>query len=618
MRKAVVILGAWLMAGPAFAETSIRAVTLSTAGVAMIAATGAMDSNGLTLPIRRADIDDFLKSLRLSDPAGGVPALTLTGPGGIADTFAALPFGPEELTDLRALLNAMTGAPVTVTRRGIAQDGVLMGTRDVTCAGDGAKACVALALRGADDTLRQIALDEGTEVAFVDPADRAAMDRGLAALRGAARADQLAVRLTSTATDPREVTLGWLQPAPVWKTAWRAEETDAGLVLTGWAVIENTSGQDWDQIELTLATGAVQALEAQLYNRVEAARKLATPQLEPMLATAPMAARSMAFESAMDMTPVGMETSDSFSSFSLTTPVSLAAGDMLSLPFLQQTLPDARLTLYRGGSGDAHPSIALDFENPLPLRLPAGVLTLYATAGHAGDAMVPELASGARARLEFATDNAVSVHEDRRDDARLVSARIVDGVLVAQEQLEARTTYHLEGAATDARVVTLLHPVRSGWQATGTDWQPDGLHHLRRDVALAAGSMEQAEIVETYVTGTRMALIDMDTTALAYWSSRLPDDATRITLTRLQDLRTQISALDDTRLRLGAKEGTLIADQQRLVSLIVQLGDDSAANTDRRARVDAIDAEITANRAARAQAEQDIAALQDQIRALLR
>jgi hypothetical protein len=49
----------------------------------------------------------------------------------------------------------------------------------------------------------------------------------------------------------------------------------------------------------------------------------------------------------------------------------------------------------------------------------------------------------------------------------------------------------------------------------------------------------------------------------------------------------------------------------------VQLGDDSPANTDRRARVDRIEAEITANRAAREQAELDIAGHQQDIRALL-
>lgn len=618
MRKAMVIFGAWMLANPALADTTIRAVTLSTAGVAMISATGTLGAEGLTLPIRRADINDFLKSLRLSDAAGGVPALTLTGPGGLTDTFAALPFGPDALSDLRALLHAMTGAPVIVTRRGSVQSGALMGTRDVTCAGDGDKGCVALALRGADGTLRQIPLDEGTEVTFTDPADQAALDRGLAALRGAARADQLDVRLTSTAITPRDVSLGWLQPAPVWKTAWRAEETEAGLVLTGWAVIENTSGQDWDQIDLTLATGAVQALEAQLYNRVQAARKLAMPMAEPAYSPAPMLARSMAFESDMAVADVAMQDSDSFSSFTLTTQVTLAAGDVLSLPFLQQTLPDARLTLYRGGIGALHPTIALDFENPLPLRLPAGVLTLYTPTGHAGDAMVPELTSGDRARLDFAQDTSVSVREDRSQDQRLIAARIVDGVLLVEERMETRTTYRLDGAATGDRVVTILHPVRGGWEVSGTDWQADGLDHLRRDVTLPAGQTMTAGITESVLTQTQVRLLDMDAATLGYWVSRDLDAGTRATLTRLQDLRRQIATLTATRFQLTQDEATLIADQNRLVSLIVQLGDDSAANVTRRARVDAIDDDILSNRAARTATDLEITRLQDQISAVLR
>lgn len=55
-------------------------------------------------------------------------------------------------------------------------------------------------------------------------------------------------------------------------------------------------------------------------------------------------------------------------------------------------------------------------------------------------------------------------------------------------------------------------------------------------------------------------------------------------------------------------EAQLIADQDRLARLIAQLGDDSNANAERRARVDAIDTEIASARAERAALEN---ALQD-------
>lgn len=617
MRRSFVLLGAICLAQPLWADPAVRAVTLSTAGVAMIEAAGPLDAGGLSLQVRRSDIDDFLKSLRLSDPAGGVPMLTMAGPGGLSDTFAALPFTPAALSDLRALIDTMTGAPVIVQRRGISQSGALMGTRDVPC-GDGAAGCVAMALRGADGTLRQVPLDEGTDLSFADARDRDALERGLTALRSAARADGVDIRLTSTEALAREVNLGWLQPAPMWKTAWRAEETDAGLILTAWAVIENTTGQDWENVELTLATGAVQALQAQLYDRVPAARKLAAPMAEPVMAPAP-AMRSMAFEAAFDVAPVTMDNTDSFSSFTLSTPVSLKAGEVLSLPFLSQILPDARLTLYRGGMGAQHPAIALDFENPLPLRMPSGVLTLYAATGHAGDAMVPELAPGARAQLDFALDTSVQVREGYHDmREEIVDVRLSGGVLEVQERVEITTPYRLEGAPTEPRVVTILHPGAANWEVAEPEWVRVDLDTLRRDVALDAGEQTEVTITESYIKATQLVLNALDDQSLAFWSGRIADEATRATLTALQDLRRARAELLAEATRLELSEATLIADQARLVGLIVQLGDDSAANTDRRARVDAIEGEITAARSARDGIAGAVRDLDRQIAELLR
>ena len=602
---------------PAFADTQIRSVTLSTAGLAMIEAEGALRDDGLRLQIRRADIDDFLKSLRLSDPGGGVPMLSMTGPGGVQDVFAGLPFAPDDLTDLRGLLDAMTGAPVTAERRGTTLDGAVMGTRSVPCTVDGQTGCLALALRSDDGTIRQIPLDEATELRFADDSDRAAMARGLDALRAASRALTLDVTLTSTVTDPREVTLGWLQPAPIWKTAWRAEDSADGLVLTGWAVIENTTGQDWDGVELTLATGAVQALQAQLYDRLEATRKLAAPVAEPAFAAAPMA-RGMMFEAEMDVAATTMDDGDSFSRFTLSTPVTVQAGDMISLPFLRETLEDARLTLYRGGTHADHPMIALDITNPLPLRLPAGIATLYESGrGHAGDAMIPELAPGARELVEFARDTAIRVHEDQRETQSLAQARVVDGVLVAEERIERRSIYRIEGAPEAARDLTILHPLRSGWDMM-TEGGETGFDATRFTVAVPAGEIVTQEVVESRVTATRIALLDLGSDALGHWSARVPDaDLTRL-LVQMQELREEERDLAREMARLTAQEAELIADQDRLVGLIVQLGDDSPATRDRRARVDAIEAEITAGRAQRDAAEDRLATIARDLRALLR
>jgi hypothetical protein len=605
---------------PAHADTTaqIRGVTLSTTGLAMIEAEGALGAQGLRLAVRRADIDDFLKSLRLSDPAGGVPMLSMQGPGGVQDTFDALPFDPDALSDLRALLGAMIGAPVRAERRGTTLEGAVMGTRAMPCDGEGQTGCAALTLRDADGRLRQIALDEALELEFTDSADRDAIGRGLDALRANARALVLDVMLTSSEDSAREVGLGWLQPAPVWKTAWRAEDGPEGITLTGWAVVENTTGQDWDEISLTLATGATQALQAQLYDRMQAARKFAEPAYAPMPA-APMARDSVVMmESAMDIAPTAMDDGAAFSRFTLTTPVTLKAGEMISLPFLSETLDEARLTLYRGGSHEPHPMLAVEFTNPLPLRLPAGVVTVYeAGRGHAGDAMMPELVPGAVEVIEFARDTALEIRESVEEANRVQSARIVDGVLVAEDRIERRTTYRIDGAPDRATLLTIAHPRRQGWEMMTTGGRAD-LDETRFEVDVPEGNITEFAVLESRIVEQRVALLSLDIETLGYWSSRLGDAGISETLGAMQDLRAEEAELRREIARLQTEEAELIADQERLVGLIVQLGDDSPATRERRARVDAIESGIMAARESRVAAEARIREIDAELRALLR
>ena len=287
--------------------------------------------------------------------------------------------------------------------------------------------------------------------------------------------------------------LVYLQDAPLWRTAWRAVDTEDGIRLIGWAVVENTTGIDWDDIQLTLATGSVRAIEARLYARTYAHREQAGDIPPPAARWSPPRRNSGApsprwrkqagrprwptWPKARCPVSVSADDGDSFSRFTLDTPVTLAAGQMMSVPFLSEDLPDARLVLYRGGQGDRHPVIALSLENPLPLRLPAGVLTLYEDGrGHAGDAMIPELAPGATEIVDFARDTAVEVREETTSTEAVREMRIAGGMLHVSEDLERRVTYRIEGAADDAREVTIDHPRRAGWRvssATGPEERPD-------------------------------------------------------------------------------------------------------------------------------------------------
>lgn len=596
-------------------QAEIRAVTLSTAGLALIEAEGRLGLEPLRLQIRRAEIDDFLKSLRVSDPGSGTPILTLAGPAATEDLFDALPFDASALRDLGALIDAMIGAPLMAARHGTTLSGVVMGTRGLPCAVHEQRHCLALVLRSEDGTLRQIALDDATDLTFSDATDRAAIAQGLEALRISARGHLLDIDLTSSGSDTRDVGLGWLQPAPIWKTAWRVEDGADGLTLTAWAVIENTTGYDWNEIDLTLATGAVQALQASLYARQDAPRAWQVPA-DAVTLDMPQMAREMTFDAQVSPAEVTMDDGDSFSRFTLNTPVTLKAGQMISLPFLSEGLDEARLTVHHGGRGALHPMIAIAFENPLPLRLPAGIATFYEEGrGHAGDAHIPELAPGARDVIEFARDTAMRIDESVVQDARIQSGHVVDGVLYATEREERRTRYRIEGAPDRDVVLTLLHPQRAGWDVD----DPEGIAEfdaMRFEVEVPAGDIITREIVETRAVSQQIALLPLDRTELLYWSDQVADPDIRQLLTVMQFLRSEEADLQAQIALHSAQEQELIADQERMAGLIVQLGGDSPATATRRARVDAIDQEIDTVRSARRAAETRLSEITAELRTL--
>lgn len=615
MRPIAALLLCTALTQPALAQTDLRAVTLSTAGVAMLEAEGQMGPDGLRLTLRRADMNDFLKSLRLADPSGATPRLTMSGPGGLEDAFATLPFPPEALSDLTALIDAMQGAPAQLTRRAATVEGQLMGTGPTPC-DDGRAGCVAVSMLDDAGQIVQIPLDDATTLVLEDAADRAALADGLQAIRAQGRASRVEVTLDSANTSARAVGLGWLQPTPVWKTAWRAVDGPDGLSLTGWAVVENTTGQDWDGVSLTLATGAVRALDARLYDRVAAPRKKA-PQFAPAMADSAMA-RSLSAAPMTEAAPVQMTEGTSFSAYTLSEPVTLASGQMLSLPFLQEQAATERLTLYRGGSHAPHPMMALEVNNPLPLRLPAGVATVYdATRGHAGDAMMPELAPGDTALVEFAEDSAVQMREDVAEEARITEASLTDGVMMLRERIERTTRYRIEGADAGERTLTLQHPRRAGWQMQTTGGLTE-LDSTRFSVAVPEGQITTFEVIESRINRTQLALLDLSADDLSFWEGRMPDTDTRALFAELRALKLEQTELRRRIADIHETENTLIADQDRLARLVDQLGDESAANADRVARIDRIDAEIDQVRQDRSQLEAELRATEAQLRARLR
>jgi outer membrane protein OmpA-like peptidoglycan-associated protein len=133
---------------------------------------------------------------------------------------------------------------------------------------------VRLARGELDDVLKTLTVIDrlGGGVATVDVPTAAGADRAIA----------LGVHLGGGRV--HDVQVSYAVPTPTWKAAYRVVLDDHAALLQGWAMVNNASQDDWNGVQLTLATGAPMSYALDLHtpqyaSRPDATGKLVSPTL---------------------------------------------------------------------------------------------------------------------------------------------------------------------------------------------------------------------------------------------------------------------------------------------------------------------------------------------------
>src|SRR5204863_6871509 len=83
--------------------------------------------------------------------------------------------------------------------------------------------------------------------------------------------------------------VGYIIETPIWKTSYRLLFSDnAQPLLQGWAILENTTDEDWDQVEVSFVAGSPMSFVMDLYTAYYPQRAeipvgvTASPRPEPL------------------------------------------------------------------------------------------------------------------------------------------------------------------------------------------------------------------------------------------------------------------------------------------------------------------------------------------------
>lgn len=273
-------------AGPAL---PISHVILFSSGVGYFQREGELDGPGrvdLTFP--GADVNDLLKSLVLQDTNGGkVGTISYDSPDPIEKTLKSFALDLTYNPSFGQLVNQARGERVEITMQqsGAAQPGALTGVvlgMESQRQPHGKDALVDVEMLNllCAEGVRSVPLAQVQRLRFLNPALEAELRRALEVLAGRHDSLKKVVSLNFAGEGKRKVKVGYVIENPIWKTSYRLV-LDQGpkAFLQGWAVVENTSDDDWKDVRMALVSGRPISFKMDLYQPLFIPRPTVEPEL---------------------------------------------------------------------------------------------------------------------------------------------------------------------------------------------------------------------------------------------------------------------------------------------------------------------------------------------------
>ena len=591
----------------------LKRVVLSTGGVAYMEYEAHVDGDAsLAFDVALDQVDDVLKSFIVLDDEGGVGTVTLPGRQPLDEIFRDLPFDVSALSSTVSLLRALGGTEVAVEGDTDITGRILSVTDETVLGEEGSTVRHRLAL-ATDKGIRQAIVEDATSIRFTDATLQKQIDDALAALATHRIADRRTLTLQTTGEDERTVRLGYVVAAPLWKTTYRlALGEGATALLQGWATVENMSGQDWDDVELTLVSGNPVTFRQALYESywVErpwvpvdvagrvvpmvdggAMRNVLTAEQEEAfyrsadeafdLMDASKVGSGMTMEEVL-MAPAptqmaamgGAVTEDAATQvvFRIADPVDVAAGESLSVPIVSRAVPAQIVALYQPGADARHPLAAVRLTNDSGAGLPPGVVTIYqpsaASGGETfvGDARLGAMPAGEDRLVAYALDQRTLIDREDGADQTIAKMAIDRGVLSLTIVERQTTLYAVAAPQGEALDVLIEHPRMAGWDLVKPAGDVETTENdYRLPLAVPAGGTATLEAVLEFRHLQTMQLVDLSRDQLVWYAQNgeVPQEA-RDAFARIAELRAAVDQTDRAIDEGNRQRSLILQEQERL------------------------------------------------------
>ena len=231
-------------------DLEVTRVVLYQSGVAYIERVGDFRGEELTIPIRPEQINDILTSMVIVDRNNrSSPSVSLPIDRVDARNVYDLPPELRDAGGMVAMLHALRGAEVTIRGAEGRTRGRVIGVEDI----EGETVVTVLAN---DDTMITMRVADIRRVEVENESVAMAIDASLDLSQSQEQWRPIEVTLHFPDGGNHDLMLAYVVELPIWRPAYRVIiDDDDSLILQGYAVVDNASGEDWNNIELSLTAG---------------------------------------------------------------------------------------------------------------------------------------------------------------------------------------------------------------------------------------------------------------------------------------------------------------------------------------------------------------------------
>ena len=531
----------------------------------------------LAIDFTTSQLNDVLKSLTAVDLGEGrITGVRYNSIAPLDERLKALrlPFG-EQLTRVD-FLAALRGARVEVHSGSEAATGRLLSVekeKRFNEKGDSYEVTEFSVITDSGD-MRNFDLGPSTSVRLAERDLGDEVEKYLNLIGSSRARDLRRMTISASGTGDREIFVSYISEVPVWKSTYRiilSEKPNEKPVLQGWAIVDNTVGEDWKDVQLSLIAGApqsfIQDISRPLYTRRPVVplpqAAMLTPQTQEasMSAPAPASAPVSSLAETADVNGQALMMMNSgpghaggigggsfrvnsagndrdrinpfdaaakqqaeaeskdlgdYFEYNLKQKITIGKNQSALVPILQSPIEAEKVTIWNENTREIRR--ALWITNSSGLTLDSGTFNILESDTFAGEGLIETVHPAERRLISYAADPALRVTMEQESSEKPVTRiHIVKGLMyLTREQRDSRK-FTLHNADAAPRQVVIEHPARENWKLVeGPKPQETSVSYLRFRVAVPAGETANLHIEEYHPESSEFALTNLDEKQVAF------------------------------------------------------------------------------------------------------